>query len=100
VKIAVRWNGYVSARTRERARNETLNTKRLGCAGNNPKPIAGLGLGRGVYASMVDTRRLLLGAILRMLQGRNVNGEEGKSGVHQVWHTRRTVYYAGRNTLA
>jgi len=67
-------NGYVSARRRERARNETLNTERLGGAGNNPEPIAGLGLGRGVHASMVDTRRLLLGAILRMLQGRNVNG--------------------------
>jgi hypothetical protein len=47
----------------------------LGRAGNNPKPVVGLGLGRGVYASLVDTRRLLLGAILRLLQGRNVMEE-------------------------
>jgi hypothetical protein len=62
-------------RQRERARNETLNTERLGCAGNNPKSVAGLGLGRGIHALMVDTRRLLLGAILRVLQGRNVMEE-------------------------
>jgi hypothetical protein len=55
--------------------NEELNTERLGCAGNYTEPIAGLGLGRGVHAFMVDTRRLLLGAILRVLQGRNVMEE-------------------------
>jgi hypothetical protein len=43
VKIAVKLNGYVSARTRERARNETLNTERLGCAGNYPELFAGVG---------------------------------------------------------
>jgi len=40
--------------------------------GNYSWPFVGLGISRSVYAPMVDTRRLLLGTILRMLQGGNV----------------------------
>jgi len=72
----------------------------MGCAGNYTELFAGVGIGRGICQFMVDRARLLLGNNDRVLQGGKVNGKEGKSGVHQVWHTRRTVYYAGRNTLA